>query len=168
MEVKAKQTKGQYICLFQKFAFNSAEYTCSIHFIFSYAVEQEKLAEMKRVKECRSDEKLASKRSTNDSEVQSNKERQTNQEEPSSVSPVPSPVKSGSSPVSPVSSHSDQVRTTLSSSSPSKKSRCLHYTSIYCKCRNFRGQATSMKIKHLKVCTGKELVAGITAGYSQP
>ena len=135
---------------------------------FFYAVEQEKLVEMKRAKECRSDEKSASKRSTNEGEVQSNKERQTNQEEHSPVSPVPPPMRSASSPVNPISSHGDQVQATctLSSSSPSKKSRFLRYTSIYCKCRNFHGQETPTKIKLTKICTDKELVAGITAGYS--
>ena len=89
---------------------------------------------MKRAKEHRSDEKLGGKRSTNDSEVQitiQEELEEVNQEEHSPMSPVPPPVRSASSPVSPVLSHGDQVQATLSSSSPSKESRYLHYTSMY-------------------------------------
>ena len=115
--------KGNIFVCFRSGCF-SAEYKCSNHFSFSFTVEQEKLVQMKRAKECRSDEQLGGKRSTNGSEVQ------TNQEEHSSVSSVPSPVRSGCSPISSVSSHGDQVQATVSSSSPSKESRYLHNTFI--------------------------------------
>ena len=74
---------------------------------------------MKMAKECRSDEKLAGNRSANDSGLQTNEE-----DDHSSLSPVPHPMKSASALVSPV-PHDDQVQATLSSSSPSKESRYL-------------------------------------------
>ena len=110
---------------------------CDNHFTFFVTVEQEKLVEMKRAKESRSDEKLAGNRSANGSEVQTNQQVEAyqqveaNKEEHSFVSPVPPPVRSVSSLVSPVSFHHGQVQAALSPPSPSKESRYLHYTAIY-------------------------------------
>ena len=88
----------------------------------------EKLVEMKRERECRSEEKVGGKGSTEDSELQ------VNQREHSSMSPMSSPVNPisslaspVSSPLSPLSSTGNQVQTILPSSLSPKLSGYLHY-----------------------------------------
>ena len=100
------------------------------HVVFSCTVEVERLVEIKRERECRVEEKVGGKGSTEDNELQ------TSQKEDPPVSPVSllsspmSPVSSispVSSPVSPLSSTGDQMQTAIPSSPPRKQSWYLHY-----------------------------------------
>ena len=96
---------------------------------------------LKRERECRSEEKVGGKRSTEDSELQTNQKGHPPLSSVSSpvspvssmnpvsspMSPVTSPVSPVSSPVSPMLFTGDQVQATLPSSPPPKESGYLHY-----------------------------------------
>lgn len=96
--------------------------------MFSSTVEQEKLVEMKKGKDCKTEEKWGGKGTNESSELK------TNQKEHPSLSPASSPISPVSSPLSPVtspvrsvSSTGNQMQATLPSSPPTKKSECLQY-----------------------------------------
>ena len=87
--------------------------------MFSSTVEQEKLVEMKRGKDCKIEEKSGGKGSTEDSELQ------TIQKEHSPVCQISPPTSPVSSPVSHMSSTGDQVQAMLPSSPPSMQGERL-------------------------------------------
>ena len=125
LKILISQWQWQYISFFHYCVF-CIKHACinqDFHVIFSSAVEVEKLVEMKRERECRSEEKAGGKGSTEGSELQ------TNQKLHPPVSPIPtsSPESPVSSPVSALSSTVDQVQATLPSSPPPKQSWYLHY-----------------------------------------
>ena len=98
-----------------------------------FTVEQQKLVEMKRDRESRSEERVGDEASTEKSQLQANQEEHPPLSPMSPLSSALSPVSSPislvsppvspiSSPLSPVSSTGDQVQTTLPRSPPPKQS----------------------------------------------
>ena len=101
---------------------------------------------MKRERECRSEERVGGKGSTDDNELQTNQNGNYSLNPTSSpvspvsssMSPVSPPISPVSCPRSPVSSTRDQVQATLPSSPPLKQGGYFHYgiAEIYrCTCQ---------------------------------